>query len=254
MRNTPKRKKKAMSSKSWTVYMHISPRGKKYIGITSQKLHRRWHGGYGYKQNTHFFRAIMKYGWNNFEHIILDERLTKEEACALEQHYIKKFDTRNPHKGYNQSIGGDVGSKGYKATKETREKLRKANLGKHHKKETCEKLRELERQRWLDPAYRQNQIEKRLGKPAWNKGKKTPAGTRDKQRAAKIGKYIGAEHWNSKKVINLDNGKIYNSFGEVARDLNIINGSHVVDVCKGRKQTAYGFHWAYLEKEVCHEN
>lgn len=240
-----------MPKAEWVVYMHTSPTGKRYIGITSQKVNRRWHAGYGYKQNSHFFRAIMKYGWDNFEHSILDEHLTKNEACELEQYYIKKYKTRNHKHGYNHTIGGDCGAKGYKMTPEAIKKLRKANLGKHHSKKTCDRLRELEKQRWLDPEYRQNQIEKRKGVSPWNKGKTTPQSVREKQRAAKLGRHTGAEHWNSKQVINLDTGRIYGSFGEIARELGIINGSHVVDVCKGRKPTAYGYHWAYhLEKEI----
>lgn len=237
------------NSDNYKLYMHTSPNGKRYIGITKQKLNRRWHAGHGYRGNEHFFRAIMKHGWDNFSHEVLGENLTKEAACELERFYIKKYETRNPNKGYNIAIGGECGSKGYKPTPEAREKLRRANLGKHHRRETCEKLRQIERERWLNQDYRDNQIKKRLGKTPWNKGKRTPPEARAKQRAAKLGKYTGKRHWNSKSVINLDTGEIYNSFGEIARKLNIINASHIVAVCKGRKKRAYGYRWAYLRKE-----
>ena len=133
---------------------------------------------------------------------------------------------------------------------ETKEKIRKANMGKHHSKETCEKLRELEKERWKDPEYRRNQIEKRLGKSSWNKGKETSLEVRQKQRDAKLGKYTGKDHWNAKRVINLDTGQIYDSFGLLAKELDIANASHVVDVCKGKREKAYGHRWAYYEKEV----
>ena len=70
---------------------------------------------------------------------------------------------------------------------------------------------------------------------------------KEKQRRAKLGKYVGSKHWNSKKVINLDTGKIYNSIGLVAKELNIKNGSHIVEVCKGKKNKAYGYHWKYYD-------
>lgn len=57
----------------------------------------------------------------------------------------------------------------------------------------------------------------------------------------------GDKHWNSKKVINIDTGKIYNSFGEIARELNITNASNIVANCKGKKKSAYGYHWQYLD-------
>lgn len=60
----------------------------------------------------------------------------------------------------------------------------------------------------------------------------------------------GDKHWNSKKVINIETGKIYNSFGEVARELNITNASNIVAVCKGKKQSAYGYHWKYVEEMI----
>lgn len=144
--------------------------------------------------------------------------------------------------GYNIEKGGHIN----KVSNETRLKLHNANIGKHHSQETCEKLRQLEKARWLNKEYRENQIKKRLGKEAWNKGKKMPLEVREKLRQAKLNKYTGKDHWNSKKVINLETGRIYNSFGEVARELNIKNASHIVAVCKGKKPSAYGYHWAYM--------
>ena len=58
----------------WTVYIHISPSNKYYVGITSQKPKDRWHGGSGYKKNDHFYRVIKKYGWDNFQHVIIAEK------------------------------------------------------------------------------------------------------------------------------------------------------------------------------------
>ena len=47
--------------------------------------------GYQYHQCTHFWRAIQKYGWDNFEHIILVENLSKEMANIIESELIKKI-------------------------------------------------------------------------------------------------------------------------------------------------------------------
>ena len=103
---------------------------------------------------------------------------------------------------------------------------------------------------WKDKAYRENQINKRKGKVAWNQGKKTPLKTREKQRVAKLGRYKGDEHWNSKRIINLDTGEVFESIGLAAEKLNIVNGSHIISVCKGKRNTAYGYRWAYYEKGV----
>lgn len=57
------------------------PNGKRYIGITCKRPKARWDKGRGYKKrNIPIYNAILKYGWENIEHIILFENLTEEEA------------------------------------------------------------------------------------------------------------------------------------------------------------------------------
>ena len=228
---------------NYTVYMHIVPNGKVYIGITKQNPIKRWLHGKGYQKQDYFYKAILKYGWDNIEHKILFTELSKEEAEQKEIELIRQYKSNQREFGYNIENGGRAN----KMSEETIEKIRKANTGKRHTEETCKKQSELQKARWQDEAYRKDQIEKRLGKPAWNKGIETSQETKEKQRQAKLGKYVGDNHWNSKKIINLDTGEIYNSIGLVAKELNIKNGSHIVDVCKGKRKIAYGFHWKYLE-------
>lgn len=86
---------------NFKVYMHIAPNNKKYVGITQQKLYKRWQNGSAYHHNKHFTNAILKYGWDNFEHIVIAENLNKEDACKLEQKLIKKYKTNNRKYGYN---------------------------------------------------------------------------------------------------------------------------------------------------------
>ena len=100
---------------------------KLYIGITSRIPEKRWgHNGCGYKK-TFFYNAIQKYGWDNFDHIIIAENLTKEEAEAIEVELIAKYDTTNKENGYNIQAGGNsIG----KMTDEIKRKISKANTGK----------------------------------------------------------------------------------------------------------------------------
>ena len=54
------------------VYIHNNIiNQKKYIGQTKQSLARRFRNGDGYKHCPHFYSAIQKYGWDNFEHYIV---------------------------------------------------------------------------------------------------------------------------------------------------------------------------------------
>lgn len=91
---------------SYTVYAHVAPNGKRYIGITSVKPEQRWGNGLSYSSNAHFTNAIKKYGWNNFEHLILEKGLTQDEACKRERELIAFYDSANPKKGYNKDLGG----------------------------------------------------------------------------------------------------------------------------------------------------
>lgn len=120
-----------MSDRKYCVYKHTSPSNKIYIGITFNPK-RRWYDGNGYlhkrkdgKYNQPLFaRAILKYGWDNFTHEILEDNLSKERACELEKKYIQEYDSTNPQKGYNISFGGDILMYGKTHSEETRKLLR----------------------------------------------------------------------------------------------------------------------------------
>lgn len=71
--------------KEYCIYCHTNKiNGKKYIGQTRQELNRRFRDGEGYKECPKFYNAIKKYGWDNFEHEVLFEHLTLEEANQKE--------------------------------------------------------------------------------------------------------------------------------------------------------------------------
>lgn len=99
-----------MENKKYLVYKHTNKiNGKIYIGITSSSINERAGSkGHKYKGCRHFKSAIDKYGYDNFEHEILFENLTKEEAEAKEIELIKFYDSNNREKGYNITSGGSV--------------------------------------------------------------------------------------------------------------------------------------------------
>lgn len=98
---------KNTEDKRWCVYMHINKtNGKKYIGQTCQNPKRRWANGFGYIESPRFWNAIQKYGWDNFEHIIVKQNLSIKEADLLEEELIAKFNTTSDKYGYNLQSGG----------------------------------------------------------------------------------------------------------------------------------------------------
>jgi hypothetical protein len=92
--------------------MHINKiNGKRYIGYSSLSPTKRWgSNGYAYRRQVLFYQAIQKYGWDNFEHIIIEKSLTVEEAKALEIKLIAEYKTcildEDAH-GYNMTRGGE---------------------------------------------------------------------------------------------------------------------------------------------------
>lgn len=90
--------------KKYSVYEHVFPNGKRYIGISSDPEHR-WQNGNGYKTQKKVWNAIRHYGWENIEHNIIVEGLTREQASLIEQKLIAAYDAIE--NGYNVTIGGD---------------------------------------------------------------------------------------------------------------------------------------------------
>lgn len=223
----------------YSVYIHILPNNKCYVGITRQKPYNRWLNGKGYQKQEYFYNAIQKYGWNNIKHEILFTNLTKEEAEQKEKELIALHKSNQREYGYNIASGGNASET---VSEETKRKLSIINTGRKHTKEERLKMSIAHKGIPLSEAHKNA----KKGQIAWNKGKETPKEVREKQRQAKLGKYVGSKHWNSIKVKNKDTGKIYNSFGEIAKEFNLKNASHIVEVCKGKRKIAYGFHWEYL--------
>ena len=143
--------------RTWCVYIHINEiNKKKYIGITSQNPKDRWgKNGNEYSDRYSFGKAIKKYGWDNFKHIVLYTSFSEDDAKWKEKLLIKLFNCKIPN-GYNMTDGGDgvIGIEWTDERKEQHSKLMKeimnnpnmkqkvsiAQTGKKLSKETIEKM------------------------------------------------------------------------------------------------------------------
>lgn len=142
----------------FTVYMHITPSNKRYIGITSKDLSERFGSNGCLYRNQIFGRAIKKYGWDNIEHIIVAQNLTKEKAKKLEIELIDKYDTTNPKYGYNRSIGGDIPViLGQHHSEETKKKISDSNKGKEISLSTRKQISDSVKLLWQTDEYREKQ-------------------------------------------------------------------------------------------------
>lgn len=139
----------------WIVYMYTFPNDKKYIGKTKRTLAQRQGVNFiNYRNCSALWAAIQKYGVENIQQTILFEgNITSQEASVLEQKYIALYKTNcnryyNPKYGYNLTDGGE-GVSGYHPDDERLEILRKQmhyfhelQKGTHHSKEAREKMRQ----------------------------------------------------------------------------------------------------------------
>lgn len=124
----------------WSLYRHITPSGKVYIGITSQKPEHRWNNGKGYlnSRRTKFKSSIIKYGWDNIKHEVLftnlDENTAKRLEVELIRHY-KGLGVSLNHTDGGEGVRGIIPwNKGIKLPYEKSNKLRGRRLSEEHKR------------------------------------------------------------------------------------------------------------------------
>lgn len=227
----------------YTVYQHKNKiNGKIYIGITSQEPESRWGvNGCNYKSSPHFYSAIQKYGWDNFEHNILFKNLSKEEACLKEQELIKYYNSMNREYGYNSTSGGET----FVMNKETKQKISQAMVGNKNglnhpcPEEKKKKISEAQKGRTFSEEHKQKLSEaakNRISPPCSEEKKKKISNS---QYHNKIKRKVYCEELNT----------IYESVQECSRQLDI-PATNVSKVCRGKGKTVKGYHLRYYNDTI----
>lgn len=218
---------------SYSVYKHTAPNGKVYIGITSQYPLYRWSNGNGYKHNSHFYSAILKYGWDNIKHEVLYTNLDKQTACAIERELISIYKSNNHEYGYNNSTGGE-----------------KSALGSHWKQSESHRCKISESLkgnknclgRVLTVQHREKISVANKGKQSWNKGKHLSGEHKSKISQSSIGK----RGVNTKQVLCVDLNLIFLSAHDASIKLSV-DSSSIIKCCKGKRKTVGGYTWRYTD-------
>ena len=206
---------------NYKVYMHKFPNNKVYVGITCQNVNDRWRKGSRY--NGYIKNAIQKYNWENIEHIIVYEHLSKEEAEQKEIELISFYKSNQRKYGYNIENGGN--HKG-KHSKETLLKMSLARKGKPSgikpmlgKKHSLEAKIKMSKSR-VGKVQSKETIEKRM-----------------KQLRIKVNQYDLEGNFISK----------WESITVAAKTLNI-KDSDISRVCKGKRNKCGGYIWRYADE------
>ena len=204
---------------NYTIYMHKNKiNGKVYIGQTCQKPERRWDNGKRYTHCSAFYRAIQKYGWENFEHIILFEHLNHEEANQKEIELIQYYKSTDRKYGYNCQLGGNDKT----ISKEGKQKIKEKTKEKWANEEYKEYFSQLMIEKWKTEEYREK-WEKGMRKARQEHFEKTGSKCFMSEDGRKRVSEARKEYMNknkykySHKVKCLNNGQIFNSYVEAAK-------------------------------------
>ncbi len=211
---------------------------KVYIGITMREPEKRWGtNGSNYKSSPHFYAAIQKYGWDNFEHIILFTGLTKEEACIKEQELIKEYNSTDRNFGYNSTSGGET----FTMNAETSNKISQAMMGNSNglghpcSEDKKKKISNAQKGRTFTEEHKQ-----KLSDAAQNR--KVPCSDKKK-------KILSENYPNKKKIYCKELDKIFDSIQECGRELEI-PATNISKLCKGRGKTLRGYHLSYYNDTI----
>ena len=225
------------NSNHYTVYCHTNKiNGKRYVGITGRSVNVRWANGRGYVRCVTFYNAIKKYGWNNFNHEILHENISKKDAEQLEIKYIKDWKLTDREYGYNILPGGYIFNPTEEVIKEKSEYLKKYY---EERPEEKERLRLLGIKRFESEESR-NAASKRTKEIQ----EKNPELV--KIAISNLSKFR-KERWEKPiKCIELD--RVFSSIREASIETKI-SYCNIRSCSIGIGLTAGGYHWEYVKEK-----
>ena len=166
-----------MEEKKYCVYYHKSPDGKYYIGQTCQLIENRWKNGTGYNTIKFNKQIIDEHGgWDAFEHGILLDNLTAQEADEKEAYYIQLYNAvENGFNSYQQNYNGyhfaDLW--GNEEIKQTivNKLIKQRNTPEYHEQQSA-----MMKSLWTTEAYRNAQS------AAWTEERKQKISDQSKER------------------------------------------------------------------------
>lgn len=230
----------------YIVYKYTAPNNKCYIGMTCQTIERRARpDGRGYIGCDAFYRAIQKYGWNNFTHEVLESGLTYDEACEKERFYINKYQSLVSQNGYNLETGGGANKR---MSEESRRKMSASLTGRKRKPmsdEARRKISEARRGKKMPP--RSEETRRKLSEAL--KGRTfSPEHCANISRS-KMGVYAGKNNPRARAVLCVETGVVFDTI----KDAGVFTGGspkNICSCCRGKLKTSGGYHWRYVDEEV----
>ena len=192
-----------------------------YIGKTSITIQNRWKQHQKDATSTSkvhrpLYSAMRKYGINHFHIEEIEEVENDEIACKREIYWIEYYDSFN--NGYNATKGGD--GKQYADYDLIFTLFQDGKTGKEISMIT---------------GYTDMTITKALRQKGVSEEARKQRGKINSQQVAML------------DINTLEILKTFSSITEAERYLNKKGGRrHITEVCRGKRKTAYGYKWKYL--------
>jgi len=243
------------------IYKITSPSGRIYIGQTIDWVRRQSnYKRLNCKSQTKLYNSLKKYGWDNHKKEIIKQ--CSVENLGKEEKYYKTY-YNSIQEGLNIRYDEERGGK---LSKDTCKKISEALKGKpkteSHKINISKGLKGKPK----TESHKINISKTLKGKPNHTKGKPKPPGfgkklSENRERNEKISKsHLGKSHprtqdWSNKigkskrkPIIMLDMN--YNPLmefegGVVAGKFLGKNPSLISEVCRGIRETAFGYRWKF---------
>ena len=244
---------------AYIVYIHTTPSGKMYAGITHQTAEQRWRGGKGYKNNQPFYRAIKKYGWDNIKHEIIASELSYDEAAQMERDLISKYKLTDKKFGYNICFGGEDGWIGVHHTKHAKEKMSYAKRGKPSPRkgvklseETKKRLRESHKGKYRGAPVKPKESGWKFdenGKRIFSEEhkRKISEAKKGQVRSEQVRLNMSKAQTKTKKPVRcIDDGCEFESITEAMKKYGI-DKTLIGRACKGINKTAKGLRFEYIK-------
>lgn len=270
-------------------YCNIS--NKWYIGYTHHKDPRkRWSAdsgiGYMEKRNGKYTqpkiaRAIEKYGWDSFDHFILDY-CKRDDVDQFERNYISLKDSFK--NGYNSTVGGEklFGENnpcfGKKLSEERKNHLREIFSGENNPRygkiptnDTREKISQRLKEYYMthkginsgrifSEEHRKKISISNTGRPRTevqhnaiiqsNKTRKREPLSEEAKLRISVKKY-GKASPVKRNVVQMDDDlnilNIFETTAAAGRYMSLYNGSQISACCRGKQQKSAGYIWKYIE-------
>jgi group I intron endonuclease len=216
-----------------------------YIGQTIRSLSKRWKDHlYGATNCSKLYKAIKKYGPENFTIEEIDGANSQSELNYKEWFLIYKFNSLDRDKGYNLREGG--GSRG-RLSQETKDKISKAQIGKKHTEKTKQKMSISHKGRVHSKEARKKLSKAHTGKKMSEEARakmSTIAKNRifSEETRARIGEK--SKNRGNKPVKRCD-GVCYKSIKDAALDLDV-DKSCISAVARGHRKKVKGYVFEYL--------